>query len=178
MDIEQQAEAAQTWEPGDPGPRPYDPDSADLMRTAALIENAFRVIRQDPLLSAEMRRDQDPAQYLPLTKTADGRARLRELIEEDPGLGLWLESTPEGMEVLGRAYLMPYPDAATAAERAQDAGATPEQRLRAERSAKEQARWDAYVASPRYAERRQRTLDAMLDAIEQRAQQSPEAGAN
>lgn len=38
MNIDEQTEAARTWEPGDPGPRPYDPSAATDMRTAALLE--------------------------------------------------------------------------------------------------------------------------------------------
>ncbi|RLU82575.1 hypothetical protein CTZ27_30110 [Streptomyces griseocarneus] len=104
MDIEEQIIASRNWQPGDPGPRPYDPDSAGIARTAAFLEAAARVIKQDPVVSADFRRrvGTDPGQYRDLTATDAGQEHLVRLLREDPGLELFLSSTEEGQEVLGR----------------------------------------------------------------------------
>ncbi|WP_424892168.1 hypothetical protein [Streptomyces sp. XH2] len=106
MDIEEQITASRNWQPGDAGPRPYDPDSASIMRMAAFLESAARVIKQDPEVSADFHRrmGSDPEQYRDLASTDSGREHLARLLQKDPGLELFLASTEQGQEALDRVY--------------------------------------------------------------------------
>ncbi|MFD6465371.1 hypothetical protein [Streptomyces goshikiensis] len=117
MNIDEQIEAARTWEHGDPGPRPYDPNSAELMRTAALLERMAALIKADPVASARVHAANDPTILMGAVQTSAGRERLRLAFAEDPGMVLWLNTSTVGREVLAQVEIVvDAPDAAVAAE--------------------------------------------------------------
>ncbi|MCY0954886.1 hypothetical protein [Streptomyces sp. H27-S2] len=120
MDVNEQIEASRTWEHGDPGPRPYDPNSAELMRTAALLERMTVLIKADPVASARVHAANDPAILRGAVRTSAGRERLRLTYAEDPGMLLWLNTSAIGRIVLAQvetAVDAPYPAVAAEAIR-------------------------------------------------------------
>ncbi|MER7688321.1 hypothetical protein [Streptomyces sp. NPDC097610] len=173
MDIEEQIAASRAWEPGDPGPRPYDPDSASVMRTAAVLEHVVRIVRESPEASAHLHAGSDPGRYLSKTESSAGRERLRLQFAEDPGLVLWLQSTTAGQEALARVeleYALDPPDAdvaETAIRTAPSLQVAEARRHWFDQRVLDYAQWQAEASSPRRTAGRERTRVAMLNAFTQ-----------
>ncbi|MGW7314690.1 hypothetical protein [Streptomyces sp. NPDC054865] len=171
MDINEQIEASRTWEHGDPGPRPYNPDSAALVRTAAFLERVAAYIKEDPEASALLHADSDPAALLPLVATPPGRERLRLAFDEDPGMVLWLESSTAGQDVLARIQMtVDAPDPVVAADAIRTAPSpqvAEQRRGRHEKRVRDHEEHLRYLASPEHAARRQQTYEAMMAALEE-----------
>ncbi|MGW1815499.1 hypothetical protein [Streptomyces sp. MT206] len=170
MDINEQIEASRTWEHGDPGPRPYDPDSAALVRMAAFLERIATFIKEDPEASALVHAGNDPAVLLPLAETAPGRERLRLAFDEDPGMVMWLESSAAGRDVLARVQMsVDTPDPGVAAEAIRTAPSprvAEQRRRRHEERVRDHEEHLRYLASPEHAARRQQTYEVMMSALE------------
>lgn len=171
MDINEQIEASRTWECGDPGPRPYDPNSAELMRTAALLERMAALIKADPSASARVHAANDPAILQGAVQTSAGRERLRLAFAENPGMVLWLDTSAIGREVIAQVEMaVDAPDPAVAAEAIRTAPTV--------QAAQWRRRWHdermrqhedslRYFASPEHAARKQQTYEVMMAAFEE-----------
>ncbi|MFZ3475431.1 hypothetical protein ACODT3_43130 [Streptomyces sp. 4.24] len=171
MDIHEQIEASRTWEHGDPGPRPYDPNSAELMRTAALLERMAALIKADPVASARVHAGSDPAILMGATRTSADRERLRLAFAEDPGMVLWLNESVIGREVLAQVEMsVDAPDPVVAEEAIRTAPTVQVAQWRRRwhdermRQHEENLR---YFASREHAARRQQTYEVMMAAFEE-----------
>ncbi|MEU1824231.1 hypothetical protein ABZ502_17610 [Streptomyces abikoensis] len=169
MDIDAQIEKSKMWLPGDPGPRPYDPDSAAIMRTATVLERVAELIKQDPQTPADWHSaHSDPELYRELAQTHSGRELLRLRLAEDPGLEQWLGVSEAGKNALGRAYLVieePDPTAAEEFVRRASSPRVAQARRRIVESRMEQhAGRQERVDSPRSQAARERARAAMLEA--------------
>ncbi|WP_141754331.1 hypothetical protein [Streptomyces agglomeratus] len=142
------------------------------MRTAAFLERAGRLIKEDQELSAALYAGMDPALLLRQAQSPAGRERLRLAFYEEPGMKRWLTTSDTGREVLSLVEMFvdePDPAVAEAAIHSAPTALVAEaRRLWAARRAREHEENTRYLASPERAARAQQTLDAMMAEFEAR----------